>query len=101
VLQLVHCLLQTGDRYTATSSTRLSDHPECTGRYHKWYPFKAKFEGTANGQGYVEVLGKCSPGDSILEDKEFLLKSKYVYSVLKLCTAYGMSSATVATHEKV
>jgi hypothetical protein len=72
-------LSTTEDGYTVTSSTRLSDYPECTGRYHRWYPSKAKFKGTANGQGYGEVLEKYSPGDPILVSKEFLIIKVHLF----------------------
>jgi hypothetical protein len=79
---------------------RLGDFPECTGRSRDWYNFKAKFEGTAGGQDCYEVLQKYSPGDPILQDPQFIQKSKFIFAVLKRSSAYGIVKDTILQHEE-
>jgi hypothetical protein len=59
-----------------------------------------KFEGTAGGQDCYEVLKKYSPSDPILQDPQFIQKSKFIFTVLKCSSAYGLVKDTILQHEE-
>jgi hypothetical protein len=79
---------------------QLGDYPECTGRFRDWYNLKAKFENTAGGQDCYEVLKQYSPGNPILQDPQFIQKSKFIFTVLKRSSAYGLVKDTIIQHEE-